>query len=439
MGDSREYQLLRSIGRGGMAEVWEARWRSPSGEPVAVALKQILPDLCRNATLTRMFLGEARLAKRLRHPNIVRALDAGRLDGRPFIALELVDGIDLRTLWRGSTSPLPVGASLYIARELCAALSYAHELTSAQGRCLSVVHRDVSPGNVMLASDGAVKLLDFGLAKALGELTAEATQRGIIKGKLGYLAPELLRAAPYDHRVDLFSLGVVLYELLAHQRLFDADSDFGVITLNQACNVAPPSTINRAIPPELDRIVLRAVTRDPEKRYASAREMAADLNRALQRTPFTRKQISSLVRSHRERTRPVTLPQELLCDSANESSYVGEQGLTAPAAGWRRGRVALGLGVCGLLVVVLLLRGSAATVAPGAIPLPLAIAPPSRAPSPAPPMVSPAAVVPNALPDATLRSRSDLATSPAPRKRHRRRNKGSASQRKLGPRTPPGA
>ena len=296
------YRLLGSVGQGGMADVCRAEWAAPSGARRPVALKRMRAHLADDATALRLFQGEARLALRLDHPNIVRALDAGTIAGQPFLALEMIDGLELGALWRSTGAPLPLGFCLYVAHELCAALAYAHALSDEHGRFLGLVHRDVSPSNVMIGFDGAVKLLDFGVAHARREDPAEVTRAGVVRGKIGYLAPELLSCEPYDHRADLFSLGVMLYELITHTRLFPVGGAVSALALNRACQVSPPSLRNPAVPPIVDHIVMRALARDPNQRYTWATEMTGNLAAALAALPWSQEDTAQLLRDQTTRT-----------------------------------------------------------------------------------------------------------------------------------------
>jgi eukaryotic-like serine/threonine-protein kinase len=273
------YRLLQLIGRGGMAEVWRAC--VGGDEAATLAIKRILPHLCDELPVVEMFLSEARLAMRLRHPNLVATLNAGLLGGQPYIAMELVDGVDLRALLRARPEPLPVSFCVSVVRDLCRALAYVHTLADDDGRALGLIHRDVSHSNVMVQRDGTVKLLDFGVAKAAQLSRMARTRTGEIKGKLGYLAPEVIQAGGYDHRADLFAAGVVLYELLANGRLFEAPDEGALLWLNIQCVVPPPSQRRPEVSPALDAIVRRALARDSEERYGSGEELARDLDALL--------------------------------------------------------------------------------------------------------------------------------------------------------------
>jgi serine/threonine protein kinase len=296
------YRLLRSLGHGGMADVWYAERASATGECVPVALKRIRPMLCDETAAVRMFLAEARLCMRFDHPNIVRTIEAGEVAGQPFMALEMIDGVELRHVLRDAPDILPIGFSIYVAREIALALAYAHQLTDEEGQPLGIVHRDVSPSNVMLGIDGTVKLLDFGVAKARRDQELEETRRGVVKGKIGYMAPEVLAGEPYDHRADLFSLGVILYELLTLTRLFGSGDGREVMALNRACAVSSPSLINPRVSSLLDYVTARALQREPEQRYAWAAELVTHLETALARHPWSKAETAELVRQHMAQT-----------------------------------------------------------------------------------------------------------------------------------------
>jgi serine/threonine-protein kinase len=291
------FRLIRLLGLGGMAEVWRAEWSASDGRRVPVAFKRILPWLSQERTVRGMFLDEARLALQLRHAHIVRALDAGTIAGSPYLALEMIDGVDLLAIIRTAPSPLPLGFVLHVAHAVAGALAYAHQLRDPEGRWLGLVHRDVSPSNVMIGRDGAIKLLDFGVAKAAPGVRHEVTRFGFIKGKLGYIAPELFDGAACDERADLFSLGVVLWELFARRRLFFAADDEAQADLNRACVVAPPSQHDPAIPPAVEALVLRALARDPAQRFQRAIDMEAALAQACVEHPWTRADTRAFLRA----------------------------------------------------------------------------------------------------------------------------------------------
>ncbi|MSP59251.1 MAG: serine/threonine protein kinase [Myxococcales bacterium] len=294
-----KYQLLRRLGRGGMAEVWEAEINGPAGFARTLVVKRILPHLAADPRFVEMFCAEARLSARLSHANIVQVFEFGEVDGEYFLAMELVRGCDLASLLQEARriGPPPPGLGALVLREVCRALAYAHALRDDRGAPLGLVHRDVSPSNIMVSVDGAVKLLDFGIAKALGDHD-HRTQTGVLKGKCGYLAPEQVesRGRDVDPRADLFAAGVVLHEALTGNRLFQR-ADLGeTLALVREARVEPPSLVNPAAPPELDRICLRALARLPASRYQTADEMAADLDEVIHRLRFGPEQLAALQR-----------------------------------------------------------------------------------------------------------------------------------------------
>jgi len=284
------YTLRERLGTGGMASVWKAV--DESGRPLVV--KRILPSLAADAEFVAMFDYEARLSARMNHCNIVRVLDHGDYEGERYLAMEELDGRDLSTVMMaavgsgGSPSPA-LGA--YVAREAARALAYVHALTGDDGKPLDLVHRDVSLSNVMLGFDGSVKLLDFGVAKALGEQRTQRTQAGVLKGKWSYLAPEQIEGGEVDQRADLFALGIVLWEMLTGKRLFKAATGLETLEKVRAARVLPPSTLNAQVPPALDAIVLKALAKAPGDRWRSAAELAAALDKVVTTLGFDRRRL----------------------------------------------------------------------------------------------------------------------------------------------------
>ncbi len=278
-----KYTLVERLGRGGMAEVWKAKILGPAGFQRTLVVKRILPHLVEDPHFVDMFMAEARLSARLNHVNIVQVYELGDVNGEFFLAMEYVRGRDLVSCMRALIPrgvPEP-GFGAYVMRETCRALAYAHALSDDNGRPLRLIHRDVSPSNVMLSFDGAVKLLDFGIAKALAETAENKTQTGTLKGKFGYMSPEQVEGRPFDHRADIFAAGVMLHEILCGRRLFKGASDLQTIAMVREAKVEAPSLINPQVTPELDRICLRALTREAELRYQSCDEMANDLDQAV--------------------------------------------------------------------------------------------------------------------------------------------------------------
>jgi serine/threonine protein kinase len=284
-----KFVLVDRLGRGGMAEVWKARMSGPAGFQRVVVVKRILPHLAEDPSFVEMFLSEARLSARLNHTNIVHVYELGEAEGEYYLAMEYVRGKDLVSVMRAEAQRqyFDPGLAAFAVREVCRALHYAHVLTDEDGAPLRLIHRDVSPSNVMLAFDGAVKLLDFGIAKALSDANDNRTQTGTLKGKFGYMAPEQVTGRDFDHRADLFAAGVVLHEALTGRRLFKGATDLQTISLVREARVQPPSAVNMVVGPELDRICLKALAREPEDRYQTCDEMARDLDEVVRELAFT--------------------------------------------------------------------------------------------------------------------------------------------------------
>ena len=265
-----------------MAEVYKARMMGMEGFQKTVAIKRILAHLSDNDEFVRMFIDEAKLAAQLNHNNIIHIYDLGKIDRSHYIAMEYIEGRDLRSILqesreRGITAPIPI--SLYIATLLAGALDYAHKKRDFENRDLGLVHRDVSPQNVLISNDGDIKLCDFGIAKAASK--ASHTRAGALKGKLQYMSPEQAWGKDIDHRSDVFSLGIVLYEQLTSEKVFAGDSELSVLEQVRSPRISPPSTKNPEVEPEIDRIVLKALHPEREQRYQSARELQGDLEAAM--------------------------------------------------------------------------------------------------------------------------------------------------------------
>lgn len=274
MAERQRYKIVDKIDAGGMAEIYRANAITLDGFEKAVAIKRILPSLCNQPKFVNMFLDEARLSMHLNHANIVQVFDVGRAQGTYFIVMELVEGHNLRRLFQRMTEVgyrVPVHIALYIVTEMLQGLGHAHERRDASGSLLGIVHRDVSPPNVLVSHSGEVKVTDFGLAKAVTQ--AELTDPGIVKGKFSYLSPEALDGRAVDHRADIFSTGVVLWELLANRRLFLGKSEMETVELVEKAEIPSLTLLNPDVPEELDRLVAKSLHRDPRKRFHSAREM----------------------------------------------------------------------------------------------------------------------------------------------------------------------
>src|SRR5512140_767411 len=265
-----KYELVRKLATGGMAEVFLAKFEWARGLEKTVVVKRILYHLAEDPTFIEMFFTEAQLAAQLSHPNIAQVIEFGESEGVYFLAMEYVDGPSLRALANaahatGTGIPFPHCAR--IAAFCCEALAYAHELPdAATGQPLNLVHRDISPDNVLISKTGSVKLVDFGIAKAATQ--THRTKTGLVKGKLAYMAPEQLRAEPLDRRADVYSLGVMLYELVSGRKPYEAPSEVTLIHAMLYEDMTPLRTRREDVPPELERIVNKALERKREDRWA---------------------------------------------------------------------------------------------------------------------------------------------------------------------------
>jgi len=294
-----KYELLKKLAMGGMAEIFLARSASLGGITRRCVIKRILPEYSSDPDFVNMFIDEARITVELEHRNIVRLFDFGQIAGTYYMAMEYVDGFDLvdvlRTNAHGGTR-LPTPIATFIARELCLGLDHAHTKTDYRGKSLGIVHRDVSPHNIFLSRLGEVKIGDFGIASAQNKMSQ--TQVGTIKGKFAYMSPEQAQAVQVDSRADIWAAGVTLYELLTCTRLFAAENP--VLTLNRVCSMEIPSIRATApeLPAALDAIVRRALARPLDERYASAREMADDLDRVLDVDPADATALAGYLEKH---------------------------------------------------------------------------------------------------------------------------------------------
>jgi len=294
-----KYLLLEKIAVGGMAEVFKAKITGVEGFEKLIAIKRILPNISEDQEFVTMFTDEAKIAGELSHANIAQIFDLGRVGNIYFIAMEFIHGKDLRTIWerhhrRGRKMPIPM--SVYIMTRVCEGLDYAHRKKNAAGRELNIIHRDVSPQNILVSYEGEVKIIDFGIAKAANKVSK--TQAGILKGKFGYMSPEQVRGLPLDRRSDIFSAGIVLYELVCGERLFAGSSDFSTLEKIRKVEILPPSTINQEISPDLERIILKALAKDPADRYQWAYEMQEDLQAFLIKSGpnFSRKDLTNYLK-----------------------------------------------------------------------------------------------------------------------------------------------
>ena len=298
-----KYILLERISVGGMAEVFKAKSFGVKGFEKIIAIKKILPHLAEDEHFVEMFIAEAKMAVQLNHASICQIYDLGRIGEHDhYIAMEYISGRDLLSLhnfFRRKQSRMPMILASYIGARVAEGLDYAHRKRGPDGDAMHIVHRDVSPQNVIISYDGQVKLIDFGIAKARSRNMQE-TQAGVLKGKFGYMSPEQVQGRPIDHRSDIFALGTVVHETLTCQRLFFGESDFATLELIRDGQVAPPSRVNPDVPAELDRIVMKALAKDLDERYGSAAEMGEDLSRFIQGRghPYSGKALSDWMVGH---------------------------------------------------------------------------------------------------------------------------------------------
>ena len=296
----QRYRVLDRLAAGGMAEVFIAESAGIEGFKKQVAIKRVLPALSEKKRFIAMFLDEARLSAHLSHSNVAQVFDIGVGDNAYFIVMEYVDGADLKQIMeymKKVGQSFSVEAACFIASKICEGLTYAHELSSTDGQPLQIIHRDMSPPNVLITKHGEIKIVDFGLAKATSQL--EKSEAGIIKGKFGYLSPEAAQGKDIDLRTDIFAVGIILWEMLAGQRLFYGETDFATVKLVQEAKIPSVRTRNPAVAPELEQILGRALAREPGARYGSARDLGKDLTAFLFRhgKPVTSYDIAEVVRA----------------------------------------------------------------------------------------------------------------------------------------------
>ncbi len=291
-----KYQILTRLSVGGMAEIFLASTENAGGEVRLVTLKRILPDLREREEFVHMFVNEARITASLDHPNIARVYELGQDGDELFIAMEFIAGQSLASILRRChrmNRPVPMGFTAMVGRDLCKALDFAHNFTLLTGERSPIVHRDVSPGNVMVTYDGLVKVIDFGVAKAANNLSR--TMTGSIKGSHGYMSPEQARGAPLDARSDLFSAGAVLHELTTGRPLFLRDSELATFRGILRDDIPPPMTMNPGVPRALSDVVMTALSRNPEGRFPSALKMAKALQAAIPSMIYTQEETQKLM------------------------------------------------------------------------------------------------------------------------------------------------
>ncbi|HYD42776.1 MAG TPA: serine/threonine-protein kinase [Anaeromyxobacter sp.] len=278
-----KFYLLQRLAVGGMAEIFRARVPGAGGFEKELVVKRILPARAQDEGFIKMLVNEAKLTVQLTHSNIAQVYECGRIDGNYFISLELVNGVSMKEMMQTFTragQPLSPEQAIFIVLQLLTGLDYAHRKTDGQGRPLEIVHCDVSPDNALISWEGEIKLLDFGIARAATGLSNY--KEGMLMGKLGYVAPEQASIEHrWDHRVDLFAAGIVLYELLTKQKPFPRATDVDSLVTSRKARVVPPTAIDPRLPKDLDAILAKALAYDPEKRFADARSFADALVDAL--------------------------------------------------------------------------------------------------------------------------------------------------------------
>jgi serine/threonine protein kinase len=328
-GEYGPYRLLARVAVGGMAEVFKAKRSGVEGFEKVVAVKRILPHLSDNKEFVDMFVDEAKMVAGLTHPNIVQIFDLGRIEKSYYIAMEYVQGRDLRSILRRARergTRVPLDLCALIASRVCSALEYAHRKKDDRGQPMMTVHRDISPQNILISFEGDVKLTDFGIAKAASKATV--TEAGALRGKLLYMSPEQAWGKAMDRRSDLFSLGIVSYEMLTDHKPFLGSSEVSILETVRECKVPAPRTLNPAIPDSLERVVMKALERDPDQRYQDAAEMYRDLEAVLHETqpPPTSAALARLMEQlYEPREREGTV-----VDDAHEPATASDSGAEAP-------------------------------------------------------------------------------------------------------------
>jgi serine/threonine-protein kinase len=276
--ETKQYRMVRRLAEGGMGAVYEAQQFGAEGFVKTVAVKTILESYTTNPEFVRLFIGEAKLVADLVHENIVQVYHLGAVGSMYYIAMEFVSGINLEKWVDGHVlggRPLPIELGAFIISRLCRALEYAHNKRGRDGELLGIVHRDISPKNVMLNSEGVVKLTDFGIAKA--RLVMEQDEGQVLMGKVEYMSPEQARYQETDLRSDLFSLGIVMYEILTGRQLFQTEDIYETLRNVQHARIPSPKDFRPELPEELARINLKALERDLSRRYQTAGQMGYDL------------------------------------------------------------------------------------------------------------------------------------------------------------------
>jgi eukaryotic-like serine/threonine-protein kinase len=354
------YLVYERLGTGGMANVHRAQSRNEAGTPIA--LKRLLPQLSLMPEFVQAFLAEARLARHLKHVNVAQTYDFGKVGDTYYIAMELVRGPTLSQILQQCAAtrrevPLPI--ALYLIVQLCDALEYAHNLSDPHGTPLGIIHRDVTPSNIIVSTTGIAKLIDFGIAKATS--SEVRTKTGFIKGKFAYVAPEYIAGSRkgIDARVDLFAAGVIAHELMTMRRLFQVDNDMETLKRVQTLRIDPPSTWNARIPPALDDVVMTSLARNPDQRWQKASAMRNAFAYVAQKLP-TSQQVAAWLEETMGPVRPsdasavsieIALIEEQMTVNARKPRFA-EHLVTGPQRAQRTQLWAL-VAVLGLIVVAL--------------------------------------------------------------------------------------
>ncbi len=274
----QRYRIIEKIDAGGMAEIYKGVSVSMDGFEKAVAIKRILPSLTQDQKFVGMFLDEARLSMQLNHANVVQILDMGRVGETYFMAMELVDGANLRRVIQRAIDigvTFPVSVACFVAMEIAKGLAYAHERTDAQGQSLGIVHRDVSPPNVLLSRQGEVKITDFGLAKAKSNVSVSDVD--VVKGKFAYLSPEVVEGREPDGRSDIYAVGIILWEMLCGRKLFAGKHDSETIDLVRKGEIPKVAPTRNDVDEDLDKLLQRALAKNVKRRFQTCREMETEI------------------------------------------------------------------------------------------------------------------------------------------------------------------
>ena len=335
------YQALHKLGAGGMAEVLLGRTTGEGGFEKLVAIKRILPSMSENESFVKMFIDEATISAKLNHSSIGQIFEFGKAGDSYFIAMEYIQGVDLRSIHRIfrkiKRPPIPeLGA--YIMMHVCAALEYAHSKADNEGKPLNIIHRDLSPSNVLVSFEGEVKLIDFGIAKAAQRLYV--TVGANLKGKYAYMSPEQAFGQPVDHRSDIFGAGTLLFELLTGRNPFRADTDLATLQRVQAARVPAPSRVVKGVDAELDRITAKALAQQVVDRYQTAGEMQEDLEVYSKRSAFSSRRMAlwmkEVFREEIDKTREVLKKARAEASAAEAAASAGSGLLVVPSSELRQ-------------------------------------------------------------------------------------------------------